>query len=65
MTNDISRINPNALYELRHAADLLGVSKQSLSAYTRDQKIRASIRRSNGRRCWKGSELIRFWKTIY
>ncbi len=64
MTNDISNIKPNASYELREAASLLGVSKQTIGNYSRAGYLKFSTRRINKRRCWKGSELIRFWKSV-
>lgn len=55
----------NARYELKAAADILGVSKSTVLRWTRQGLLKCSIRRSNGRRVWTGAELLRFWRADY
>lgn len=59
------RVTPTGLYEAKAAAEALGISRQTLHSYTRQGLLAASIRKTNGRRVWRGSELIRIWRIIY
>jgi len=65
MTSREPHINPSDLYQLKEAAAILGVAQSTLHRYEKEGICKASIRRTNGRRVWKGSELIRCWRTIY
>lgn len=59
------RVNPDGLYESRQACAALAIAASTLNKYTALGYCKASTRRCNGRRIWKGSELIRLWRFIY
>ena len=58
-------VDPSALYEVRDASKALHISYQTLYRYTQAGICQASVRKSNGRMVWRGSELIKCWRTIY
>ena len=55
----------SARLELREAAEALGVDKSSIQRWTKDGRLACGIKKSNNRKFWLGSELIRFWKASY
>lgn len=65
MIKTIPNIIPAARYELREAAEALGVDKSSIQRWTKDGRLTCGIKKSNNRKFWLGSELIRFWKATY
>jgi predicted site-specific integrase-resolvase len=65
MTKTIEHIEPSARYELREAADALSVDKSTIQRWSHDGLLRFGIKKSNNRKFWLGSELIRFWKAEY
>lgn len=66
MTRTIEHIEPCARLELREAASALAVDKSTIQRWTKDGLLRcAGIKKSNNRKYWLGSELIRFWKAEY
>ena len=62
MVNEEPKVIPSARYELREAAEILGVSPTTLSKWTNEGKIKYGIKKVNGRRFWLGSELLRAWR---
>ena len=64
MTTTEPQVSPKALFELRQAAEILQVSPSTIVKWTAEGKIRAKIKRINGRRCWLGAELVRAWKAL-
>lgn len=50
-------------YPIGKAADALGISRNTLRSYADRGIIRAGVSRINGRLVFKGSELIRLWRT--
>lgn len=58
-------ITPDGYYQMNAAAQALQISRTSLHRYTEKGIIKASVRRVNGRRIWKGSELLKLWYYIY
>lgn len=65
MINTAPKIDPSARLELREAAAALNVDKSTIQKWTKDQRLRCGVKKSNGRKYWLGSELIRFWKAEY
>lgn len=53
----------NYQYSIAETCEFLGVHRESLRRYTRDGKIRCSFHRSNKRKFYLGSEILRFWKS--
>lgn len=64
MTTTRPDINPEGLYELKDAAAALAISRSTLHRMTERGDIKARVRRVNGHRIWKGSDLIRLWLYI-
>ena len=55
----------NAYYEVREAAAVLGVSDTTLYRWTASIPLHTATRKSNGRRVWSGSELIKAYNAQY
>lgn len=64
MTKTIPNVDPDGKYELKAAAEALGIHKATLCKYHRDGLIRATRRRCNRRAIYSGAELIRLWKSV-
>lgn len=62
MSVDLDKIFPSRQYCRKEAAELIGVHCTTLDNYTKQGLIVAHISRRNGRRWWKGSDLIRLMK---
>lgn len=62
MTTKEPKINLTDRLELKATAEVLNVSKGTVLRYTQKGLLRAGIKKSNGRRYWLGSEIIRFWQ---
>lgn len=62
MTTKEPQLNLNDRLELKAAAEVLSVSKGTVLRYTKQGLLHAGIKKSNGRRFWLGSEIIRFWR---
>lgn len=58
-------VNPQGKYELRHASQIMKVSKSTILRWTSQGLMRCSVRRANGRKVWSGAELIRAWRTVF
>jgi len=69
MTATEPKVNPSGLYELAEAAAALGIDKSTLTRAAnrtdRDRSIRYTIRRSNGRRVFKGQDIINYWRLTF
>ena len=64
MTRDCPRVNAPSLYSVIETCSLLEIHRNSLTNYTRAGLIKC-VTRPNGRRYYKGSEIVKFWnKTI-
>ena len=57
-------VSLTAKYELREAAKILQVSTSTITKWTARGKLRAGVKRVNGRRFWTGYELLRAWRSI-
>lgn len=69
MTTTEPKVNPSGLYGLTEAARALGIDNSTLTraANAKDKKrsIPYSIRRSTGRRVFKGQDIINYWRQTY
>lgn len=61
MKNETKDIRQEGLYELREAAEVLGVSPSTIHRWTQKGLIVCYYRKANRRRVWKGKELIKAW----
>lgn len=53
-------ITPNGQYNIKQTSAALGISRAALYNYDRDSLIRHELRPENGRRVYRGKEIIRF-----
>lgn len=53
-------ITPNGQYNIKQTFTALGISRAALYNYDRDQLISHELRPENGRRVYRGKEIIRF-----
>lgn len=58
-------IPPTARLELREAAEALQVDKSTIQRWTNNGKLKYGIKKSNNRKYWLGSDLIKFWKSEF
>lgn len=65
MTTIEPNVSPTALYEAKATCEALGITPSTLSRYYRSGYIKADVRRVNGRRVYKGSEIIKLWRIVY
>ena len=56
------QVNLSGKYELREAAKVLEISPSCLAKWTAQGKIKAGVKKVNGRKFWSGAELLRVWK---
>ena len=64
MVAKLKDVDPRALYSPKEAWTLLGISKAALYRYDSLGLIEHDIRLANGRRVYRGYELIRFHGAI-
>ena len=57
-------VSPDERFELRDTARILGVSPSTISKWTAAGKIRCSFQKLNGRRCWRGKDIIQAWRVL-
>lgn len=62
MTKTEPVVIESAQYELRDAAEALGVSTSCIIKWTEKGLLRAGRKRLNGRRFWTGKEILRAWR---
>lgn len=65
MTATRPLVEPDGYYQLKEASLALAINPSTLHRYTQQGLCKASVRRANGRRIWKGSELLKLWNYIY
>lgn len=58
-------IPPTARLELREAVEALQVDKSTIQRWTNNGKLKCGIKKSNNRKYWLGSDLIKFWKSEF
>ena len=63
------KVNPNGLYQLSEAAKALGVDPSTLSRAAQRAEgprgIAFRVRKSNGRRVFRGQDIINYWRLTY
>lgn len=64
MVNEQPQIPPSARYTIQEAAQILGISRNTLRRYTNigPTGIRCSYRKSNGRKFYTGLDIVKFWR---
>lgn len=62
MTFDEPHVSPNSRYDMNATCSLLGISRKTLLKYTVAGLIQCGLRECNGRRFYKGSDIVKFWK---
>ena len=65
MVNNEPQIDSAAIFELRDAARIIGVNPSTITRWTVRGLLTCRIRKVNGRRVWRGSELLRVWRMLY
>lgn len=55
-------VDPNGRYSTVETTKALGISRPTLRTYAKNGLIKYGIRKSNGRKFFTGSEIIRLWK---
>ncbi|WP_159522957.1 helix-turn-helix domain-containing protein [Sunxiuqinia indica] len=49
-------------YSVTETCKILGIHRKTLQRHTDEMAIKCGIRRSNGRKFYKGDEIKRYWK---
>ena len=62
MTNLLPDIPDTARYGVNETAEILGVDRRTVHAYSRKGLLKYGIRRTNGRKFFTGFEIKRAWK---
>lgn len=57
-------IIPSRNYTTQEVAEVLGVTRQTVNNYCRSKLLRYGVSRANGRKFFKGSEILRVMQTI-
>lgn len=65
MTPTKPNVVPAGLYGRQQTMDALGISSSGLYKYTEQGKLPAQTRRANGRKVWRGQDIINLWNQIY
>lgn len=52
-------------YPVGKASKILEIDRKTLYRHTKDGFIKCGFRRTNGRRFYTGSEIIRYWKAQF
>ena len=65
MVNEKPHVGLQAKYNVTQAAQSLGISRKTLTRYTKDGKIKAVINKCNNRPMYYGREIIRLWGAEY
>lgn len=65
MTRERPAVRADGLYTQADAARLLGVDRHTVARYARDGHLRFRVRRCDGRKVFKGAEIIRCWQSMY
>lgn len=59
------KVNKDGRYSVEETAVLLGVHRNTVLRYTKQGKLLFGIRRSNTRKFYTGSEILRFWRATF
>ena len=63
MVHDEPKVNKEGRYSVDETCAALGISRSTLRRHTNKGVIRCGIRRSNTRKFYTGSEIVRYWKS--
>ena len=64
MRNPNPQIDPSGTYTTCQAAELLGISRNTLWKYTKLKLVRYRISSISNRRVFSGAELLRLWQRM-
>jgi len=62
ITAEEPKVADTGKYSMTQAAKALGIHTNTLLNYVKQGRIRHSVRRTNGRKCFTGYELKKFWR---
>ncbi len=65
MTSTQPQVIATSRYSITDTATQLGVSRRTVERYIEQRKIKAQIRKVNGKRFITGSEIIRIWNQTF
>ncbi len=63
MTNEVPQVNETGRYDAAATCAALQIDRTTLWRYTKKGLILPSFRRT-GKKFYKGSEILRFWRSI-
>lgn len=58
------QVNKDARYSIAETCTLLGIHRHTLRAWTEDGKIKSITRKSNGRKAYKGIDILSCWLAV-
>lgn len=64
MTSLQPQCDQNGRYSHSETCNILGISSKTLYRHS-PEKIKFGMRKSNGRRFYLGSEIIKYWRSQY
>lgn len=59
MRTQLEGLNPDGYYTIGEACKILDIHRNTLRRYTKQNKVRAEVRKVDGRQLYRGSELRR------
>lgn len=64
MVNEEPKVSPTARFSIGEAAEILGIHRNTLRRHTNvgPAGIDCRHRKSNGRKFYTGSDIVKFWK---
>ena len=65
MTNKKPEVEYNSRYSPKEAAFMLGISISTLYKHTKLGNILCGFYKHNGRRFYRGSDIVKFWGSEY
>lgn len=58
------QVNKDARYSVSETCALLGIHRHTLRAWTEQGIIKSIVRRSNGRRAYRGIDILACWSGV-
>lgn len=58
-------VEPNGLYNKKQAAEILKISRTTISRYEDNGLIKFRIRKAGKRKVTTGAQIIKCWETVY
>jgi len=65
MTTEQPNVNPLGLYGRKETMSVLGIGSTTLYNWSDSGILPCHVRKSNGRKVWKGADIIKAWNLIY